>query len=126
LPLRHTGTTTHRLSRLVENEGLPGRWFSEFRNERAYRNREDRRWASWNNRRSFWIQREYLIQAIREAGFDSVLEQFDGLGSNIAQEMIAGSYRASGRSTFIGVKTAYLEEMLSGQAIAPPPGVRRR
>jgi SAM-dependent methyltransferase len=124
-PLRHTATTTHRLSRLVENEGLPGRWFSEFRNERAYRDRTNRRWASWNNRQSFWIQREYLIQAIRDVGFDSVLEQYDGLGSDIAGEMTAGSYRMSGRSTFIGLKTSFLDEALSGPKITPPPGVRR-
>jgi len=126
LPLRHTATTTHRLSRLVENEGLPGRWFSEFRNERAYRDRANRRWASWNNRRSFWIQREYLIQAIRDVGFDSVLEQYDGLGGNIAEEMSVGSYRLSGRSTFIGLKTSFLDEALSGPKISSPPSVRRR
>jgi 2-polyprenyl-3-methyl-5-hydroxy-6-metoxy-1,4-benzoquinol methylase len=126
LPLRHTATTTHRLSRLVENEGLPGRWFSEFRNERAYRDRQNRRWASWNNRQSFWIQREYLIQAIRDVGFDSVLEQYDGLGGDIAEEMTVGSYRVSGRSTFIGIKTAFLDEALLGPKISPPPGIRRR
>jgi 2-polyprenyl-3-methyl-5-hydroxy-6-metoxy-1,4-benzoquinol methylase len=126
LPLRHTATTTHRLSRLVENEGLPGRWFSEFRNERAYRDRENRRWASWNNRRSFWIQREHLIQAIRDVGFDSVLEQYDGLGSDIAEEMTVGSYRLSGRSTFVGLKTAFREEAVSGPKIGAAPGVRRR
>ena len=126
LPLRHTATTTHRLSRLAKNEGLPGRWFSEFRNERAYRDRANRRWASWNNRQSFWIQREYLIQAIRDVGFDSVLEQYDGLGSDIAEEMSVGSYRLSGRSTFIGLKTSFLDEALSGPKITSPPGVRRR
>jgi len=126
LPLRHTAATTHRLSRLVKNEGLPGRLFSEFRNERAYRDRANRRWASWNNRQSFWIQREYLIQAIRDVGFDSVLEQYDGLGSDIAEEMSVGSYRLSGRSTFIGLKTSFLDEALSGPKITSPPGVRRR
>jgi 2-polyprenyl-3-methyl-5-hydroxy-6-metoxy-1,4-benzoquinol methylase len=126
LPLRHTATTTHRLSHLVGNEGVPGRWFSEFRNERAYRDRANRRWASWNNRESFWIQREYLIQAIRDVGFDAVLEQYDGLGSDIAEEMTVGSYRMSGRSMFIGLKTSFLDEALSGPKITPPPGVRRR
>lgn len=125
-PLRHTATTTHRLSRLLEHEGLPGRWFSEFRNERAYRDRANRRWASWNNRQSFWIQREYLIQAIRDSGFDSVLEQYDALGSDIAEEMTIGSYRMSGRSTFIGLKTSFLDEALLGPKIGSAPGVRRR
>jgi hypothetical protein len=125
VPLRRTATTTHRLSRLVENEGLPGRWFSEFRTERAYRDRANRRWASWNNRQSFWIQREYLIQAIRDVGFDSVLEQYDGRGSDIAGAMTVGSYRMSRRSTFIGLKTSFLDEALAGPKITSPPGVRR-
>jgi len=107
LPLRNTATTTHKLSFLSENEGLPGRWFSEFRNERAFRDRKNRRWASWNNRKSFWVQREFLLQALRDAGFDVVIEQFDGLGSHIAQEMTSGSYRTSGRGTFVGIKTSY-------------------
>jgi SAM-dependent methyltransferase len=107
LPLKNTGTTTHKLSYLSENEGLPGRWLPEFRSKRAFLDRENRRWASWNNKQSFWIQREYLLQAMRDAGFDLVLEQFDGLAPNIAFEMTEGSYRSSGRSTFIGMKTAY-------------------
>jgi SAM-dependent methyltransferase len=110
LPLRNTGTTTHKLSLLSENEGLPGRWFAEFRTKRAFLDRENRRWASWNNKQSFWIQREYLLQAIREAGFDVVLEQFDSLGPGIAFEMTEGSYRSSARSTFIGIKTAYASD----------------
>jgi hypothetical protein len=121
LPLRNTGTTTHKLSFLSENEGLPGRWLPEFRSKRAFLDRENRRWASWNNRQSFWIQREYLLQAMRDAGFDLVLEQFDGLGPNIALEMTEGSYRTSGRSTFIGIKTAYVADT----APALAPGLRQ-
>jgi ubiquinone/menaquinone biosynthesis C-methylase UbiE len=122
LPLRHTGTTTHKLSYLTRNEGLPGRWFPEFRSVRAFKDRENRRWASWDNRRSFWIQREHLLQALRDAGFDLVLEQYDALGRDIAGEMTHGVYRSSGRSTFIGIKTAYAAtDVPSGAA----PGVRR-
>jgi hypothetical protein len=122
LPLKNTATTTHKLSYLASNEGLPGRWFPEFRSERAFKDRENRRWASWDNRRSFWVQREYLLQAIRDAGFDLVLEQFDALGKDLALEMTRGVYRTSGRSTFIGIKTGYAaSDALSGAA----PGVRR-
>lgn len=106
IPLRHTGTTTHKLSFLTDNEGLPGRWFSEFASAREFRDREKFRWASWSNRRSFWIQREYLLQAIKDCGFSLVLEQFDNLGPDIACEMTRGSYRYLGRGTFIGIKTA--------------------
>jgi SAM-dependent methyltransferase len=111
LPLKNSATTTHKLSFLSENEGIPGRWFSEFRNERAFRDRVNRRWAAWNNRKSFWIQREYILQSLRESGFDLVLEQFDGLGSNLAMEMTKGSYRTSGRGTFVGIKTSYVSEL---------------
>ncbi len=106
-PLKSTGTTTHKLSFLSENEGLPGRWAPEFRSKRAFLDRANRRWASWNNKKSFWIQREYILQSMREAGFDVVLEQFDGLGAKLAFEMTQGSYRSSGRSTFIGIKTSF-------------------
>ena len=121
-PLKHTGTTTHKLSVLSENEGLPGRWTSEFRSERAFRDRANRRWASWNNRKSFWIQREHLLGALRDVGFDLVMEQFDNLGSDIAFEMTKGSYRTSARSTFIGLKTSYL---LVDPRVGPAP-VRQR
>ena len=122
LPLKNTGTTTHKLSNLTKNEGLPGRWFPELRSDRAFVDRENRRWAAWDNRKSFWIQREYLLQSIRDAGFDLVLEQFDALGKDIALEMTKGLYRSSGRSTFIGIKTAYIaSDTVSGAA----PGVRR-
>ncbi len=93
------------LSAQVENEGLPGRWYVEFANEAAFRNREATRWASWHNPRSFWIRREYLLQAIRDAGFDLVLEQFDGLGADLAHSMTEGYYRTDERGTFIGIKT---------------------
>ena len=124
IPLKNTATTTHKLSFLTNHEGLPGRWFPEFRNKRAFLDRENRRWASWNNRSSFWIQREYLIQAIRDAGFDLVLEQFDGLGSNIALEITEGSYRTSGRGTFIGIKSSYLSESTNAAPVAAP-GLRQ-
>jgi SAM-dependent methyltransferase len=124
-PLKHTGTTTHKLSFLKVNEGVPGRWFSEFRNQRAFRDRENRRWASWNNRTSFWIQREFLLQALRDAGFDLVLEQFDALGANIAHEMTDGVYRRSGRSTFIGIKTSYVADLTRAGKSDAAPGLRR-
>ena len=122
LPLKQTGTTTHKLSTLRVNEGLPGRWVPEFRSKRAFHDRANRRWASWDNRNSFWVQREYLLQAIRDAGFDLVLEQFDALGRDIGFEMTKGTYRSSSRSTFIGMKSSYAGiDTLSG----PPPALRR-
>jgi hypothetical protein len=62
------------------------------------------KWASWDNRRSFWIQREYLLQAIRDAGFDAVMEQFDCMAPHIADSMLH-EYKSHGRGMFIGIKT---------------------
>lgn len=96
----------YQLSERTENEGLPGRWFTEFRDESAFRNRETAVWSSWDNRRSFWIQREYLLQTLHDVGFDVVMEQYDGLGPDIAGEMLGGYYRKHDRSTFIGIKSS--------------------
>jgi SAM-dependent methyltransferase len=96
----------HALSRICENEGLLGRWYVEFANDNSFGKRESERWSSWDNRRSFWIQREYLLQAIQDVGFDLVLEQFDSLGSNIAESILRGYYQKESRGTFIGIKTA--------------------
>jgi SAM-dependent methyltransferase len=86
------------LSEMDENEGLPGRWFGE---PPAI---EDNRWASWGNSRSFWIQREYLIQTIRDAGFPIVFEQYDLLGDEIARSMTSGYYKSENRGLFVGVR----------------------
>lgn len=123
VPLKNTGTTTHKLSSLTKHEGLPGRWTTEFRSERAFRDRANRRWASWDNRNSFWVQREYLLQAIQEAGFDLVLEQYDALGKDIAFEMTKGVYRTSARSTFIGMKSSFAG---IDAPSSPPEALRRK
>ncbi len=95
----------YNLSPLCSHEGLAGRWFTEFADEEAFRKRADSKWSSWDNKRSFWIQREYLLQAIHEAGFDLVMEQFDGLGPKIAEDMLHGYYATHTRGTFVGIKT---------------------
>jgi hypothetical protein len=100
---RHTDK--FNLSPLGENEGHLGRWYPEFGDDRSFSDREQCKWASWDNRRSFWIQREYLLQAIQDVGFDLVMEQYDGLGPNIAESMLRGYYQTDRRGTFIGIKT---------------------
>ena len=102
---RQTSTAKYSLSNLTTHEGLPGRWYSEFLTDASFRNREGARWSSWDNRRSFWIQREYLLQAIHDVGFDVVLEQFDSLGSDIACAMTRGYYNTDSRGTFVGIKS---------------------
>ena len=95
----------HPLSSPSENEGLAGRWFMEFSNDRSFNKRETAKWSSWDNRRSFWVQREYLLQTIRDVGFNLVMEEYDHLEPSIAESMLGGSYQANLRGTFIGIKT---------------------
>ena len=90
---------------IVKNEGLLGRWFIEFQDDQEFGNRDSSRWAAWDNRRSFWVQREYLLQAIGEVGFDIVMEQFDSFSPDIADAILRGGYRKESRSTFIGLKS---------------------
>lgn len=99
------GASKFTLSRLTVNESVQGRWYREYLTSAGLKKRENARWASWDNRRSFWIRREFLLQAIQDAGFDLVFEQFDSLGPNIAASMIDGYYKTDNRGTFVGIKT---------------------
>jgi hypothetical protein len=51
-----------------------GRWFKEFE---PATDPEPQIWASFSNWRSFWLLKESLVRAIRDAGFDLVFEQHD-------------------------------------------------
>jgi hypothetical protein len=105
--LSHQSQENYSLSKITTNEGLPGRWYQETDpfNEKAV-------WASWENSASFWIQREYLIQKIKDCGFDLVFEQFDGYlpgpYENHSQgklgDDLSSSYNRFLRSSFIGVR----------------------
>ncbi|OBJ02066.1 hypothetical protein A5624_00380 [Mycobacterium sp. 1482292.6] len=102
---RKTAPTKFVLSAPSENEGLPGRWYTEFADHQSFSRRESAKWASWDNRRSFWIEREHLLQTIREVGFDLVMEEYDHLKPSITENLLGGSYQADLRGTFIGIKT---------------------
>ncbi|QUR69704.1 class I SAM-dependent methyltransferase [Mycobacterium spongiae] len=103
--VRKSVPTHFTLSAPSVHEGLGGRWFTEFHTDRSFGKRETARWASWDNRRSFWIQREYVLQALRDVGFDVVLEQFDHMQPDIAKSLLGGSYQSDLRGLFIGIKT---------------------
>ncbi|MCV6974071.1 class I SAM-dependent methyltransferase [Mycobacterium bourgelatii] len=103
--LRRPEPVKFMLSAPTEHEGLPGRWFTEFEDDREFGKRETMKWASWDNRRSFWIQREYLLQTMKDVGFDLVMEEYGNLEPNIADSLLGGSYAANLRGTFIGIKT---------------------
>ena len=55
------------LSRMTRHEGVEGRWYLEFPSDDAFRARATARWASWNNRRSFWPRKEHS-PALHEGG----------------------------------------------------------
>jgi hypothetical protein len=94
----------YHLSDLAFHEGLEGRWFTEFRDDREFADRDAQRWASWDNRRSFWIRREHLLQTLADLGFDLVFEQYDSLAPDLARTMIDGPYRTHERGTFVGIR----------------------
>lgn len=100
-------SAVHNLSDLVENEGLQGRWYTEH-DAQSREELEELKWASWANKRSFWIKKEYLLQAIYDVGFDMVLEQYDRLGGVIAHEMTKGFYKIHDRSMFVGIRSRAL------------------
>lgn len=103
--LRKAHPTHFILSAPSEHEGLAGRWYTEFGSTRSFNKRDTAKWSSWDNRRSFWIQREHLLGALQGVGFDVVLEQYDHLEPDIAESMVGGSYFANLRGMFIGIKT---------------------
>lgn len=51
-----------------------GRWFFEYGEDAE---REDQLWASYSNRKSFWLTKDSLLRAVSSAGFDLVFEQHD-------------------------------------------------
>lgn len=94
-----------KLSKLAENESHEGRWYTEYATPAEFQRRDNSKWASWDNQRSFWLRREHLLQAMADVGFDTVMEQFDGLGADIVGSMTRGYYKTDSRGTFIGVKS---------------------
>jgi SAM-dependent methyltransferase len=94
---------TYSLSTLTENEGLQGRWYSEHGD--IPKNELDLlKWASWDNAKSFWIQKEYLLQTLRDLGFDLVFEQFDCM-DDIIGDMTEGFYHKIDRVMLVAIKS---------------------
>lgn len=98
----------HRLSELTTHEGLPGRWFGEHELDPVggKAELEKLKWASWDNKRSFWPTKGALIHAMRQAGFSIVFEDFDQLLDNSVQQLSPeGWFYRNARAMFVGVKT---------------------
>jgi SAM-dependent methyltransferase len=100
-----------QLSEITRHEGLPGRWYFEH-DAKDDATREQLKWASWDNQRSFWPVKEALLQAISEAGFDLVFEQFDTLGDILSNGTSDETVR-NHRGVFVGIRTSTTTGALS-------------
>jgi hypothetical protein len=103
----------HRLSELTTHEGLPGRWYPEHDLDPGQSGEELERlkWASWENKRSFWPTRGGLLHAMRRAGFSIVVEDFDKVaGDEVRALSPEGWTYLHNRSMFVGIKTAGAQE----------------
>ena len=105
----HPAMAIHRLSPLTEHEGMRGRWYPEHDLDpdavEELEALETLKWASWRNKRSFWPTKAALIDAMKRAGFDVVVEGFDTLAGNAAYELSsAGWHYQHNRWMMIGIK----------------------
>jgi hypothetical protein len=99
------GKSAFTLSGLEQNEGLTGRWYHEHDLDDPVA-LDPLKWSSWTNRRSFWPVREALLQAIRDAGFDLIFEQFDTAAeSDLFGTLTSDAYRTLHRATFVGLRS---------------------
>ncbi len=98
-------TNKFQLSPMTEHDGAAGRWYGEFASVPDAATKESSRWSSWDNTRSFWLTRPWILQALAESGFDLVFEQFDSLAPAIVDAMNVGYYAREDRGTFVGIRT---------------------
>lgn len=90
------------LSEMTEHEGLRGRWFGEY-GDVTSQQLDGMKWASWSNDRSFWIQKEHLLQLLKELGFSTVYEQFD-CEDDIVAQYAEGWRRERARVLLVGIR----------------------
>ena len=86
------------------HEGRRGRWYLELAEGGDDAELIANRWGSIRNRRSFWLDKRELVQAIRDAGFDLAFEQYDFVDDCVTNNVID---RYS-RSMFVAVRTGDL------------------
>ncbi|WP_426235890.1 class I SAM-dependent methyltransferase [Pararhizobium sp. DWP1-1-3] len=106
----HTHHATHErgirdgLSDVETHEGMLGRWFVEH-DESEDDGREQHKWASWQNHRSFWPMKGGLIDLVRANGFPLVYEQLDWRPESF-EHLLAenGAYRIDQRLMIVGVR----------------------
>jgi SAM-dependent methyltransferase len=89
-----------QLSKLTVHEGKRGRWYKEWERDATPEEVETLSWSSVGNPSSFWLEKRNLLQAMLEAGFPIVCEQYDFLG-----DIVENDFRESQRrSLFLGLK----------------------
>jgi len=105
------------------HEGLPGRWYAEHEFDPAADKDqlESLKWASWENRRSFWPTKGALVRSLREAGFSIVMEDFDQhLNWSTHYLSPEGWHYQTARAMFVGVKAGAPTMPGPAAADAPP------
>jgi len=85
------------------NEGLRGRWYREY-DEVSTQMLDQMKWSSWSNNKSFWVEKPYLFQVMKENGFDIVFEQYD-CESDIANEYTTGMRARQARTFLVGLRS---------------------
>jgi SAM-dependent methyltransferase len=88
------------LSQLTKHEGLRGRWYKEFEEGATEEDMGKDTWASFGNKSSFWIVKEDLLQALKDAGFKIIYEQYDFIDKLSKDDYI----RQNDRSIFVCIK----------------------
>lgn len=63
-----------KLSKPAVHEGLNGRWYTEFVDKKTHDDKEIHVYSSYCNLKSFWINKNDLIQMLYEFGYSLVLE----------------------------------------------------
>jgi SAM-dependent methyltransferase len=91
------------LGEVTSHEGLRGRWYQEFMVGTNEQVKDSMRWTSWENHRSFWLNKDQLLLAFHEAGFNLIFEQFDDLMADLPAALGQQYYKLL-RGTFVGIK----------------------
>lgn len=89
-----------RLSKLTTHEGRLGRWFQEFKSDASPEEVESLAWSAVGNSSSFWLEKRHLLQAMIDAGFPIVCEQYDFLEDVVGNDYTEDQHRSS----FLGLK----------------------
>jgi len=93
--------TTFRLSPMTVHEGRLGRWYTEWEPGTSDEEAEGYEWSAVGNASSFWPEKRHLLQAMLDAGFPFVCEQYDFLEDIVESDYTDDQHR----SFFLGVKT---------------------